>query len=98
MHPALWKGTRKFHYTSNSYGIFCDLNFSSNKNSNGRYDYSKFRKNKIWKKVKSPISMWNGKFKTSKYWGKLQKNGGAVDAPPLHKPQALATCKGLGKY
>jgi hypothetical protein len=30
------------------------------------YVYSKFRKNKIWKKVKSPISMRNGRFYTSK--------------------------------
>jgi hypothetical protein len=37
--------------------------------------YSKFRKNKIWKKVKSPISMRNGTFNTSKCRGKLQKMG-----------------------
>jgi hypothetical protein len=37
--------------------------------------YSKFRKNKIWKKVKSPISMRNGRFNTSKCRGKLQKMG-----------------------
>jgi hypothetical protein len=28
--------------------------------------YSKFRKNKIWKKIKSPTSMRNGRFNTSK--------------------------------
>jgi hypothetical protein len=38
MHSALMKGTKDFHYTSNSCGIFCDLNFSSNKNPNGRYE------------------------------------------------------------
>jgi hypothetical protein len=37
--------------------------------------YSKFRKNKIWKKVKSPISMRMGIFNTSKCRGKLQKMG-----------------------
>jgi hypothetical protein len=37
--------------------------------------YSKFRKNKIWKKVKSPNSMRNGRFNTSKCRGKLQKIG-----------------------
>jgi hypothetical protein len=37
--------------------------------------YSEFRKNKIWKKVKSPNSMRNGRFNTSKCRGKLQKIG-----------------------
>jgi hypothetical protein len=37
--------------------------------------YSKFRKNKILKKVKSPISMRYGTFNTSKRRGKLQKMG-----------------------
>jgi hypothetical protein len=37
--------------------------------------YSKFRKNKIPKKVKSPISMRNGRFNSSKCRGKLQKMG-----------------------
>jgi hypothetical protein len=37
--------------------------------------YSKFRKNKIPKKVKSPISMRNRRFNTSKCRGKLQKMG-----------------------
>jgi hypothetical protein len=37
--------------------------------------YSKFSKNKILKKVKSPISMRNGAFNTSKCRGKLQKMG-----------------------
>jgi hypothetical protein len=34
--------------------------------------YSKFSKNKIWKKMKSPISMKDGTFNTSKCRGKLQ--------------------------
>jgi hypothetical protein len=37
--------------------------------------YSKFRKNKICKKMKSPISMRNGIFNTSKCRSKLQKLG-----------------------
>jgi hypothetical protein len=35
--------------------------------------YSKFRKNKISKKVKSPNSMRNGRIDTSKCRGKLEK-------------------------
>jgi hypothetical protein len=38
MHPALKKGTKNFHNTSRSWGIFSDLNFSWNENSNGRYE------------------------------------------------------------
>jgi hypothetical protein len=37
--------------------------------------YSKFSKNKIWKKMKSPSSMRNGRFDTPKYRGKVQKMG-----------------------
>jgi hypothetical protein len=37
--------------------------------------YSKFRKNKIWKKMKSPVSMRNGRFDTLKCKGKLKKMG-----------------------
>jgi hypothetical protein len=37
--------------------------------------YSKFNKNKISKKVKSPNSMRNGRFDTSKCRGKLEKMG-----------------------
>jgi hypothetical protein len=37
--------------------------------------YSKFKKNKIWKKVISPISMRNGRLNTSKCSDKLQKMG-----------------------
>jgi hypothetical protein len=37
--------------------------------------YSKFRKNKISKKIKSPNSMKNGRFDTSKCRGKLEKMG-----------------------
>jgi hypothetical protein len=37
--------------------------------------YSNFNKNKIWKRIKSPTSMRDGRFFTSKYRGKLQKIG-----------------------
>jgi hypothetical protein len=43
---------------------------------------SKFRRNKIWKKVKSPISMRNGRFNTSKCRGKLQKMGALYTHSP----------------
>jgi hypothetical protein len=78
MHPALKKGTKNFHYTSNSCGIFCDFTFSPTKIPMEDMEvqvYSKFSKNKIWKKIKSPTSMRNGRFNTSKYKGKLQKIG-----------------------
>jgi hypothetical protein len=38
MHPALKKGTKHFHYTSNSCGIFSDFIFSWNKNPDGGYE------------------------------------------------------------
>jgi hypothetical protein len=38
MHPALKKGTKKFHNTSKSSGIFSDLIFSWNKNPNRKYE------------------------------------------------------------
>jgi hypothetical protein len=47
--------------------------------------YSKFRKNKIWKIVKSPISMRNGRFNTSKCRGKLQK----MEVLYTHSPKNL---------
>jgi hypothetical protein len=52
--------------------------------------YSKFSNNKIWKKMKSPSSMRNGKFHPPKCRGKLPKNGGAVypfsqNARPISK-------------
>jgi hypothetical protein len=37
--------------------------------------YSKFSKNKIWKKMKSPSSMRNGRFHPPKCKGKVQKIG-----------------------
>jgi hypothetical protein len=46
-----------------------------------------FRKNKIWKKMKSPISMRNGTFNTSKCRGKLQKIGVLyIHSPKSHGP------------
>jgi hypothetical protein len=47
--------------------------------------YSKFRKNKISKKVKSPNSMRNERFDTSKYRGEAWKNGCTVH-PFSQKP------------
>jgi hypothetical protein len=38
MHLALKKGTKKFHYTSNSWGIFRKFTFSLYKNANGGYE------------------------------------------------------------
>jgi hypothetical protein len=47
--------------------------------------YSKFRKIKIKKKVKSPISMRNGRYNTSKCRGKLQKMGVLyTHSPKIH--------------
>jgi hypothetical protein len=37
--------------------------------------WNKFSKNKLWKKVKSPLSMNFGRISTSKCRGKLQKLG-----------------------
>jgi hypothetical protein len=39
------------------------------------YVYSRFSKNKIWKKMKSPSSMRNGRFHPPKCRFKLQKMG-----------------------
>jgi hypothetical protein len=47
--------------------------------------YSTFRKNKISKKVKSPSSMRNGRFDTSKCRGKLEKMGVLC----THSPKSL---------
>jgi hypothetical protein len=55
--------------------------------------YSKFRKNKIWKKVKSPISMRNGTLNISKYRGKLQKMGVLY----THSPKSLSPFSKLPK-
>ena len=38
IHLAMKKGTKNFHYTSNSWGISSDFTFSWNKNSNGGYE------------------------------------------------------------
>jgi hypothetical protein len=50
--------------------------------------YSKFRKNKIWKNMKSPSSMKNGRFDTPKCRGKVQKMGVLYTHPPK-KPSPL---------
>jgi hypothetical protein len=38
MHLALKKDTKKFHYISNSWGIFSEFTFSVDKNSNNGYE------------------------------------------------------------
>jgi hypothetical protein len=78
MHPALKRGTKNFHYTSKTCGILVISIFYETKIRTVDmkvHEYSKFRKNKISKKVKSINSMENGRFDTSKYRGKLEKMG-----------------------
>jgi hypothetical protein len=58
--------------------------------------WTKFRRKKIRKKVKSPLSMNFERISTSKCRGKLQKMGYCTPNPP-QEAQALATCKGLKK-
>jgi hypothetical protein len=38
IHPALKKGTKNFHYTSNPWGNFSEFTFSWNENPNGGYE------------------------------------------------------------
>jgi hypothetical protein len=47
--------------------------------------YSKFSKNKIWKKMKSPSSMRNGRFHPPKCTGKVQKIGEETLKGPFSK-------------
>jgi hypothetical protein len=77
MHPTLKKGTKNFHYTSNFCGFLLLLLFQETKiPTDMKVQVSfNFRKNKIWKKIKSPSSMKNGRFNTSKCRGKVQKMG-----------------------
>jgi hypothetical protein len=51
--------------------------------------YSKFSKNKIWKKMKSPSSMRNGRFDTPKYRVKVQKMG----VLNIHPQRSPGLCK-----
>jgi hypothetical protein len=48
--------------------------------------YSKFSKNKIWKIMKSPSSMTNGRFDTLKCRGKVQKMGVLYTPSKKSKP------------
>jgi hypothetical protein len=89
MHHALKKGTINFHYTSNSWEFFSKFTFLWNKNSNGGYEglfethhWMKWiwrsrctlnLANKNWNKIKSIISMRNGRFHPPKCRGKVQK-------------------------
>jgi hypothetical protein len=58
--------------------------------------YSKFRKNFIKKEVKSPNSMRNGRFDTSKCRGKLEKMGVLCTHSP-QSPRPLAHTPKLPK-
>jgi hypothetical protein len=78
IHHALKRGTKKFHYTRNSWGIFSEFTFHETKIPTVDTKVqmcSKFRKFFSWKKVKSPLSMNFGRISTSKCRGKLQKMG-----------------------
>jgi hypothetical protein len=59
--------------------------------------YSKFRKNKVWKKIKSPKSMRDGRFNTSKCRGKLQKMGVLCTHPPK-QPRPLQHARAFKKF
>jgi hypothetical protein len=56
--------------------------------------YSKFSKNKIWKNMKSPNSMRNGRLDTSKYRGKLEKMGVLCIHSP-HMPRSTSEFQNL---
>jgi hypothetical protein len=78
IHPTLKKGT-KISITLAILEEFLAISIS-NETKIPTVDmkvqvYSKFREYKIWKKVKSPISMINGRFHPPKCRGKLQKMG-----------------------
>jgi hypothetical protein len=78
IHPALKKGTKIPITLAILVEFFVISFFHETKISTVDMKvqlYSKFSKNKICKKVKSPISMRNGRFNTSKCRGKLQKMG-----------------------
>jgi hypothetical protein len=77
MHPALKKGTKNFHSTSNSCGIFVIAFFHGTKIPTVDMKvlvYSNFSQ-KNSKKMKSPSSMRNERFHPSKCRGKVQKTG-----------------------
>jgi hypothetical protein len=59
--------------------------------------YSKFRKNKIPKKIKSLKSMRDGRFNISKCRGKLQKMGVMCTNPPK-QPRPLQHARALKKF
>jgi hypothetical protein len=58
--------------------------------------YSKFNKNKFKNKIKSPKSMGDGRFNTSKYRGKLQKMEVLCTHPPK-QPRPLQHARALKK-
>jgi hypothetical protein len=70
IHPALKRGTKHFHNTSKSCGIFSELILSWKVQV-----WTKFSKKQFWKKVESPLSMNFWRISTSKCRGILQKMG-----------------------
>jgi hypothetical protein len=93
--PCTEEGYKNFHYTSNSCGFFCDFIFYETRIPMVDMKvqvYSKFSKNKIWKKTKSPSSMMNGRFDTPKCRGKVQKMGVLCTHPPK-QPRPLQHAK-----
>jgi hypothetical protein len=48
--------------------------------------YFNFREKNIWKKMKSPSSMRNGRFHPSKYRGKVQNTGEETLKGPFSNP------------
>jgi hypothetical protein len=59
--------------------------------------YSKFSKNKILNKVKSPNSMWNGRFDTSKCRRKLEKMGALCTHPTKKKLKKIKKFENSGR-
>jgi hypothetical protein len=98
MHPALKKGTKNFHSTSNSCGIFVIAFFHGTKIPTVDMKvlvYSNFSQ-KNSKKMKSPSSMRNERFHTPKCRGKLQKMVVLYTHPPK-KPKFLLHARAYKK-
>jgi hypothetical protein len=97
--PCTEEGTKNFHNTSKSCGIFRELNFHETKIPTVDRKvqvWTKFWKFFFWKKVKSPLSMNFGRISTSKCRGMLQKMGCCTINPPK-KPRPLLHARALKK-
>jgi hypothetical protein len=77
MHPGLKKDTKHFHYTSILMEFLVISVFYKTKipTANMKVQMSSNFSKKIWKKMKSPRSMSNGRLNTSMCRGKFQKMG-----------------------